>query len=94
MVRIFLDSMKQGILVVNCYLPAGVIQSDLLEYQECFAIITNTVLTYKDDILIIAGDFNADTVNPNKKRSLRLLRNFLKDTDFISTTEESIYLPV
>ena len=46
------------------------------------------VSSYKDDDIIIAGDFNADTVNPNHKRSLRFLRNFLNDTDFISITEE------
>ena len=44
--------------------------------------------SYEDNAIIIAGDFNADTVNPNNKRSLGYLKNFLRDTGYASITED------
>ncbi|XP_030832208.1 uncharacterized protein LOC115920515 [Strongylocentrotus purpuratus] len=79
---------SQCILAINCYLPSGVNQTDLVEYQESLAIISNILSTHTDDAIVISGDFNADTVNPNNKRSLGYLRAFLEDAGLISITEE------
>ena len=87
-VRIHPKCSKQCILAINCYMPAGVNQADLIEYQESLAIISNVISSHREDSIIIAGDFNADTVNPNNKKSLGYLRTFLKETGFTSITEE------
>ena len=51
-------------------------------------IISNIISTYRDDTILLAGDFNADTLNPNSKRSQTFLRRILENSRFVSITEE------